>query len=109
MTTFNIGIDVGYGYTKFVAPGGSGVFPTLAGSVNRSVFSFGGDENEIVVSVDGREFMVGDAAINLSRHIDRWEHQAWFSTPQYKAYVAAALVLARARGNVQIVTGLPLS
>ncbi len=111
----NLGLDVGFGFTKAVFGARRIKFPSVVGSYDEPAFqdagldTSGNDHGKI--TVDGQVFLVGDDAVRRSVRVFTSRERNWIDTPAYKALVRHALVLMKRQYGepCRIITGLPVA
>src|SRR5437867_13283243 len=80
------GVDIGYGFTKVAAAGRAPVvMPSIVGSNEElSYRSDIGDRIRIIpLRLNGRSYLVGEAAKRFSRHRHRIFDSTWSESPHY--------------------------
>jgi len=111
----NIGLDVGFGFTKVFTGDRLIKFPSVVGSFDEPAFLDAGiklpKNGNGRISVNGSPFLVGDDAIRDSMRIFTWRERDWIDTPAYSALVKYALNLTERKSGepYRIVTGLPVA
>lgn len=107
----NIGFDGGYNAIKAVAEARRVSFPSVTGTPDRARFSLNGHPDELIITVAGHEYLIGEAAIIQSRFIQRREDRAWTESQEYyRLFLAALTELSQANWvELKIVTGLPIA
>lgn len=111
-----LGFDAGYYKVKSVHSNNDGSnrknfdFVSQVGTPDKSMFSIGGNNNDIVTWGE-KSFAVGETALNHSALNSRTESWDWFSSDSYLAlyYSALSKVTKASRFDARIVTGLPVS
>lgn len=82
-----IGLDVGYGYTKFVSQDGQRmIIPSLVAPANMNTFSLGIGNVSHTVTVDEAEYVVGEDAVNRGFRFSE-EYDGWWTSVRYKALI----------------------
>jgi plasmid segregation protein ParM len=112
-----IGIDIGYGHTKALSStGASAVFPSAVGRADPQAFRLHVNGTtpcstlESMVSLDGIQYLVGDAALRHARAVMQPRDRDWLESPPYRILWHAALAHVVLPGTAPtIVTGLPVS
>jgi len=115
MTTYRIGIDVGFGDTKlaYYEDGQLNTlsFPSVIGNAERNstmrVGLGGRKKRRQYIEYEGQELFVGDDAIELSRLAASRQDANRIGSPDERVLMLTALVRA-GLFDVQIVTGLPV-
>jgi len=107
----HIGFDGGYNAIKAVTEARRVSFPSITGTPDRAKFSLNGHPEELIISVNGQQWLVGEAAIVQSRFVQRREDRAWIESDEYyRLFLAALTELTQASGvEMTIVTGLPIA
>lgn len=111
MTT--VAVDIGSGYVKAAASVSRAnrrvIFPSLVGAMApQARAGFGGDEITGEVQVDGKTWLVGDAARLRLRELSDTRSDEWAGSPGWWALLYAAFArLGITRGEVNLVTGVP--
>ncbi|RMF05248.1 MAG: ParM/StbA family protein [Chloroflexi bacterium] len=105
------GIDIGYNAGKFVTDSRRASFASVVGTPTRQRFSVNGHQNEILLTVAGQSWLVGDSAVENSRFLKRREDRHWVDSEEYLVVALAGLSeLTTANGvEVKLVTGLPVN
>jgi len=108
------GVDIGYGYTKVAAAGRTPlVIPSIVGSNEEPSYrSDIGDRIRITpLTLNGRSYLVGEAAKRFSRHRYRIFDSTWAESSYYLLLFVSALIRIEksAREPAAVVTGLPVS
>lgn len=104
------GNDQGYNATKIVADNRRVIFPSAVGTPTRARFAVNGHNGEINLTLNGQNWLVGDAAVQLSRFVVRREDRNWVDSDEYLILALAGLSeLTPASVEVQMVTGLPVN
>ena len=105
------GIDIGYKAGKFIADRRRATFPSVVGTPTRQRFSVNGRQDDILLTVAGQNWLVGDSAVENSRFIKRREDRHWIDSEEYRVLALAGLSeLTTANGlEIKLVTGLPVN
>jgi len=106
-----IGQDLGYNATKTVTDSRRVSFPSAVGTPTRARFAVNGHDKEINLALNGKNWLVGESAVQLSRFVTRHEDRQWIQSEEYLILALAAISqLTTAHGpTVQMVTGLPIA
>lgn len=82
-----IGLDVGYGYTKFVSQDQQRmIIPSLVAPADMDTFSLGLGNIGHTVTVDDADYVVGEAAVNRGFRFAE-EYDGWWTSVRYKALI----------------------
>lgn len=105
----NIGIDIGFAYTKGVSGDRVALFPSFVSPVIQSLLSLN-HRDSIVITADKKSYLMGDHAVAIGQG-SRKETPEWVSTPEWLALLYGALSELTKSSNFEanIVIGLPLS
>lgn len=103
-----IGLDIGYNAVKAVCGKLQVTFPSVVGTADTARFSLG-TSNDVVIEYNGNSYLVGESAISQSRMTQRREDRHWYESEEYTILLLAALSALNVKGDVTIVTGLPVA
>jgi len=105
----NIGIDVGFAYTKAVSGDRSALFPSFVTPTVQSLFSMN-HRNAMAIETGGEFFLMGEHAVSIGQGT-RKETSAWVGTPEWLALLYGALSELTKSSNFEAnaVIGLPLA
>ena len=110
------GVDIGYGFTKVAAVERiPRIIPSIVGSNEElSYRSDIGDRVKITpLILNGRSYLVGEAAKRFSRHRYRIFDSTWAESPYYLLLFVSGLMMLRVEKSLEepaaVVTGLPVS
>ena len=82
-----IGLDIGYGYTKFVSHDHQRmILPSLVAPADMHTFSLGLGDNGHTVTVDGADYVVGEGAVSRGFRFSE-EYDGWWTSVRYKALI----------------------
>lgn len=107
----NAGIDIGYANIKTRSNHGHSIFPSLVGTPEKSEFKLMGTGNIFAITIEDKQYNVGQAAIEQSRFTSRQEDRTWYNSIEYKVLMHAAYSTIQAQGKLEllVVTGLPVA
>jgi len=107
------GIDLGYSHWKLIAADIAQRMPSICGNLERAHFSLNGrDPDAVILTIPGDgQWIVGSAALRLSRFTPRQEDRDWIKSQAYLRYYLAALteLTTASYAEIQVVTGLPVT
>jgi len=105
----NAGLDIGYNETKAQSGERRAIFPSVIGSPDAVLFSLNGNQ-EIRLELP-QSVLVGDAAVRLSRNVERLEDRRWYETSTWKTLLLAAIseLTSATQVHMVVVSGLPVS
>src|SRR5574340_914829 len=89
-----IGIDIGYNAVKaYDGIHNVVAFPSVVGTADVSRFSAGGisHPNQLIKMTDGKWWMYGNEALEMSRITSRPEDRSWYLSNEYHILLTAAL------------------
>jgi plasmid segregation protein ParM len=80
-----VGLDVGYGYTKYVSPDQKRmILPSLVAPADVHTFSLGLGDHGQTVTIDDVDYVVGEAAVSRGFRFSE-EYDGWWTSVRYKA------------------------
>jgi plasmid segregation protein ParM len=116
MAVRNIGIDLGYGFVKVTDGATDYVFPSVVGAgvdltYHSELTTYIDPIQNLVVSIDGKKYFVGDLAIRQSEIVSRSlsENHAQEKNTKILLLTALALYVQDESEVFNIITGLPPS
>ena len=106
-----LGLDIGYDSVKIVGKGLAISFPSVIGDPKASKFQTHGESNIITVEYNGRNYNVGEGAIEQSRKPTQSRERDWINSDMYGVLMAASFSAIGGQGTreISLVTGLPYS
>lgn len=109
-----IGLDVGFGYTKSVSATGPDAFPSVVGDwvgARPGQDLLPGQRRVDTVAWEGRQYVVGDAALRLTHRRFVMLSRGWLESPTFMVLVLNALrrQVPLSGATVGLVTGLPVA
>jgi len=106
--TITPGLDIGYNAVKAVSGKLQVTFPSVVGTADTARFALNATK-DVVIEHNGNSYLVGESAISQSRMVQRREDRHWFESDEYTILLLAALAALNVKGDVSIVTGLPVA
>lgn len=105
------GIDIGYNATKAVAERRRATFPSAVGTPDQASFALGEPDPAAITLTAPQHVLVGAAAVQQSRFLNRREDRRWVESDEWLAlFLTAVTELTQATAvDLEVVTGLPVA
>src|SRR5712691_3548916 len=88
-----LGVDIGFGFSKTVTRFGADTFPSVVGDWTPAEVQIGGFDRAMfeALGYQGRQYLVGDRALNLTRRLFVDLSRQWFETVPYRLLTLNAI------------------
>jgi plasmid segregation protein ParM len=111
MNNINVGIDIGYGYTKVVAGNNASIFPSVVGNFEEGIQAEGLQSQKLeTIKIDNVQLLIGESALKHSDRFFSIRDKNWITSLAFRALLNYSFKLANLNGSsLVLVSGLPVS